>query len=214
MRWLAPKSLVFAVTMAVVHLGLGASNASAQDFFSLFGNVFGGKPSRSTPVLSFAPDQHPDEGKVQRPVTRSAGDSYCVRTCDGRYFPISAAGGQSRAETCKSFCPAAETKVFSGGSIDNAVADNGKSYSDLPNAFRYRNELVGDCNCNGKDAVGLAQINIEDDRTVRRGDLVAGANGLMVVGRSAEGRRASLLFSPASSEVQARYSRFPVVAAE
>lgn len=214
MHCLAPKSLVFAGTMALVHLGLGASGASAQDFFSLFGNVFGGKPSRSAPVLSFAPDQQLDEGRIQRPAMRSVGGSYCVRTCDGRYFPISAAGGQSKAETCKSFCPAAETKIFSGGSIDNAVTDNGKSYSDLPNAFRFRNELVGDCTCNGKDSVGLAQIKIEDDRTVRRGDLVAGANGLMVVGRNAEGRRASLQFSPASPEIRARYSRLPIVAAD
>ena len=53
-----------------------------------------------------------------------------------------ASDNASRAASCNSFCPASETKVFSGSSIDNATAENGKSYSDLPNAFRYRNELV------------------------------------------------------------------------
>ncbi len=208
------KGIFLVAAMTMAHLGAGVTSASAQDFFSLFGNVFGGKSSRASPALSFAPDQPFDDGRIRRQATRSSGGSFCVRTCDGRYFPVSAAGGQSKAETCKSFCPAAETKVFSGGSIDHAIAENGKSYSDLPNAFRFRNELVGDCTCNGKDPVGLAQIKIEDDRTVRRGDLVAGANGLMIVGRGAEGRRATLQFSPASPDVQARYRQFPVVAAE
>ena len=47
-------------------------------------------------------------------------DSYCVRTCDGRYFPVVARNGQSAAEACHNFCPAAETRVFRGSSIDNA----------------------------------------------------------------------------------------------
>ena len=214
MRVLISRVMVLAITIAAVHIGPGVSSAYAQDFFSLFGNVFGGKSSRSAPVLSFAPDQPVEDGRMRRQAVRSVSGSYCVRTCDGRYFPIPAAGGQSKAETCKSFCPAAETRVYSGGSIDHAIADNGKSYSESPNAFRFRDELVSNCSCNGKDPVGLAQIKIEDDRTVRRGDLVAGANGLMVIGRSAGGRRAALQFSPASPDLQARYSRYPVLAAE
>jgi hypothetical protein len=78
-----------------------------------------------------------------------------VRTCDGRYFPVVASDGQTKAEACKSFCPAAETKIYHGGSIDNAASDAGRSYSDLPNAFRYRKELVAGCTCNGKDPAGL-----------------------------------------------------------
>jgi hypothetical protein len=104
--------------------------------------------------------------------------------------------------------------LFYGSSIDNAAAENGKAYSELPNAFRYRNELVSGCTCNGKDQVGLARVNIEDDPTLRQGDIVAGENGLLVAGRSGYRRGAELNFSPVSEKVRAKYGRVPVVARE
>ena len=57
---------------------------------------------------------------------------------------------------CNNFCPASETKVVYGSNIDDAVTDNGKPYSELPNAFRYRTEMVDGCTCNGRDQFGLA----------------------------------------------------------
>jgi hypothetical protein len=137
-----------------------------------------------------------------------------VRSCDGRYFPVTAGDGQSRAASCNSFCPASETKVVYGSSIDSATTEKGKSYSELPNAFRYRNELVAGCTCNGKDQFGLARVKIEDDPTLRKGDIVAGANGLVVASGAADKRGASLNFSPASAQLRAKYQRVPVVAAE
>ncbi len=101
-----------------------------------------------------------------------------------------------------------------GSSIDNAATESGKPYSELPNAFRYRNELVAGCTCNGKDQVGLAPVGIENDPTLRKGDIVAGSDGLVVAGRGADKRGASLNFSPASLAVRARYQRVPVLAAE
>ena len=105
------------------------------------------------------------------------GQAYCVRTCDGRYFPVTGSDNQSRAASCNSFCPASDTKVVYGSSIDNAATENGKPYSELPNAFRYRNELVAGCTCNGKDQIGLAQVKIDNDPTLRKGDIVAGEAG-------------------------------------
>jgi hypothetical protein len=142
------------------------------------------------------------------------GQAYCVRTCDGRYFPISAPDSQTRAASCNNFCPASDTKVVYGSSIDNAATENGKLYSELPNAFRYRKEIVAGCTCNGKDQIGLAPIKIENDPTLRKGDIVAGANGLVVAGPGADKRGASLNFSPASKAVRSRYQRVPVVASE
>jgi hypothetical protein len=151
------------------------------------------------------------EGRAAR--YSGGNQAYCVRTCDGRYFPISGADGQSKASSCSSLCPASDTKVVYGSSIDNAATDNGKSYSELPNAFKYRNEIVAGCTCNGKDQFGLASVKIEDDPTVRKGDIVAGAGGLMVASRT-ERRHGALNFSPASSSIRARYERLPVVASE
>jgi len=193
-----------------------ASAAQAQDFFSALFGGFGGRPRHPYVSLPFAND----DGSIPQPRAEmrsrysGGGHAYCVRTCDGRYFPVTASDNASRAASCNKLCPASETKLFYGSSIDNAAADNGKSYSELPNAFRYRNELVGGCTCNGKDQIGLAPVKIEDDPTLRKGDIVAGENGLLVAGRSADKRGAELNFSPASEKVSAKFGRVPVVARE
>ena len=206
-------------TAALVCACALAPAAQAQDFFS---QLFGGfNRPRQQPYIQmpFADD----DGQVYAPRREGrvryggggsggGGQAFCVRTCDGRYFPVTASDNASRAASCNSFCPASETKVFSGSSIDNATAENGKVYSDLPNAFRYRNELVSGCTCNGKDQIGLAPVKIENDPTLRKGDIVAGENGLLVAGRSADKRGAELNFSPASEKVRAKYGRVPVVA--
>src|SRR4051794_16986283 len=191
-----------------------APAAQAQDFFSA---LFGGMGRARQPYISlpFAGD----DGSM--PVRRNepryyggGGQAFCVRTCDGRHFPVTGPDNASRAASCNSFCPASETTVVYGSNIDSATTDNGKQYSELPNAFRYRNELVAGCTCNGKDQIGLAPVSIENDPTLRKGDIVAGENGLLVAGRSSDKRGAELNFSPASEKLRAKYERVPVVARE
>jgi hypothetical protein len=192
-----------------------APAAQAEDFFSALFGGFGGGRRHAQPYISlpFSSDGGPVAAPIERP-RYGGGLAYCVRTCDGRYFPVTASDNASRAASCNSFCPASETKVVYGSNIDNAATENGKPYSELPNAFRYRNELVAGCTCNGKDQIGLAPVKIENDPTLRKGDIVAGENGLVAAGRSADRRGASLDFSPVSDRVRAKYSRAPVVAQE
>lgn len=200
-----------AAVAAVLSLSLGPA-AQAQDFFS---QLFGGFGGRSRPPVIRMP--FGDEGgPFERSQSRrygGGGQAFCVRTCDGRHFPIGGSDRESRVESCSNLCPASETKVVYGSSIDDAATDNGKPYSELPNAFRYRNEMVSGCTCNGKDALGLAKVKIEDDQTLRKGDIVAGENGLLVATRP-DRRGAELQFSPASERIKARYQRAPVVARE
>ena len=194
-----------------------APAAQAEDFLSALFGAFGGRSQAPSVRMPFAGEGNPfaPQNEARSRVGYSGGgQAYCVRTCDGRYFPISASDSQSRAASCSSFCPASETKVVYGSNIDNAATENGKPYSELPNAFRYRNELVAGCTCNGKDQIGLAPVKIENDPTLRKGDIVAGADGLMVAGRGADKRGASLNFSPASERLRSRYQRVPVVASE
>jgi hypothetical protein len=200
-----------------------APAAQARDFFTSFFNSLSDNPAvgqqrpQPSTALPFASpgDLFGRPAEPARPrVSYGGGQAYCVRTCDGRYFPIGASDGQSRAASCNSFCPASETKVVYGSTIDHAATENGKPYSELPNAFRYRNEMVAGCTCNGKDQLGLAPVKIEDDPTLRKGDIVAGANGLVVAARTSDRRGASLNFSPASASVRAKYQRLPVVASE
>jgi hypothetical protein len=212
MNWISGKRLVFGAT-AVLCVSALAPTAQAQDFFS---QLFGGFGRSRAPQihLPFGDEGGSFSQREPRPRGYGGGQAYCVRTCDGRHFPVSGPDNQSRAASCNNFCPASDTKVVYGSSIDHATTENGKPYSQLPNAFRYRDELVAGCTCNGKDQIGLAPVKIEDDPTLRKGDIVAGADGLMVAGRSADKRGASLNFSPASDRIQARYQRVPVVARE
>ncbi|WP_028138506.1 DUF2865 domain-containing protein [Bradyrhizobium japonicum] len=204
-----------AAILVVVSTGLAmAPSAHAQDFFS---NLFGGFRMRPPPEIRI-PFPTDDNPRYEAPRHRSSyggGTAYCVRGCDGRYFPAQGSDGESKAQSCKSFCPASETSLVYGGSIDDATTANGKSYSELPNAFRYRNEIVAGCTCNGKDPVGLAQVKAEDDPTLRKGDIVAGANGLVVASRNANDRRGvAMNFSPLPDSVRARFRQVPVVAKE
>jgi hypothetical protein len=209
MNWTSGKRLAWGAA-AVLCASLLAPAAQAEDFFSALFGGFG--RSRAPQIhLPFAGEGGPVSQGEPRPRSYGGGQAYCVRSCDGRYFPVNGPDKQSRAAACNSFCPASDTKIVYGSSIDHAATETGKPYSELPNAFRYRNELVAGCTCNGKDQIGLASVKIDDDPTLRKGDIVAGESGLMVAGRP-DRRGAALNFSPASDRVQARYQRVPVVA--
>lgn len=88
--------------------------ASAGIFDFLFG---GDKPQRQAPQSSsnaFADPFGLSNPDPAPPVASSGGrfTTYCVRTCDGRYFPLTSRGGGTPAQMCQSFCPASQTKVF------------------------------------------------------------------------------------------------------
>jgi hypothetical protein len=198
-------------TIAVACLLL-AGAAYAEDAYEIMtggARVQYSSPSRSM-ALSFGENPTaaiPPKGSLARlNIQSNSSASYCVRTCDGRYFPA-----PSGAEGCKNLCPASETKLFFGSSIDNASSRDGKAYSALPNAFRYRKELVAGCTCNGKDVIGLASVSIKDDKTLRRGDIVANAGGLEVVNRIDEGH---LSFAKASTAMRSKFERLPVLASD
>lgn len=114
-----------------------------------------------------------------RPAAASGGGAaFCVRSCDGRYFPMQNRSGVTPAQMCQAFCPASATRVFFGGSIDNASASNGERYAESANAFAYRKALKADCTCNGRDPAGLAPIDLSLDTSLRAGDVIATASGL------------------------------------
>jgi Protein of unknown function (DUF2865) len=161
LRGRAPRrfgvSVAFLVAMATL---THAVPAKAGLFDFLFGGIFGQQQSIA-------------------PQGSGAYASYCVRTCDGRYFPLPRTDAQQSAHICQSLCPAAETKVFSGSGIDYATARDGTPYSRLMNAFVYRQKIVPGCTCNGRDTFGTAAMKLEDDPTLRPDDLVATKNGLV-----------------------------------
>jgi hypothetical protein len=122
--------------------------------------------------------------------------AFCVRLCDGRYFPIQRTSNSNPVRTCNAFCPTARTKVFSGREINAATANDGSRYKDLPNAFVYRDRKVADCTCNGKDAYGLVTTEANDDTTLRPGDIVATDRGFVAYNPSS---KRSKEFTPIAS---------------
>ena len=185
------------VSFGVLALSVPAP-ASAEGIFE---SIFGGlrrsveAPRAPTNIQSFA-DPSADAGVINVPAERTAGGpaaAYCVRSCDGSYFPVRAQAGLSAAEACHSFCPGSQTRLYSGSSIDAAVATNGSRYVDLPNAYVYRKQLVAGCTCNGRDAFGLARIDATSDPTLRPGDVVATKNGLVAF---AGGKNRTAGFTP------------------
>jgi Protein of unknown function (DUF2865) len=153
--------------------------------------------------------RHSDSGSF------GGGTAYCVRLCDGRHFPIQRSSGASPVQVCSSFCPAARMKIFSGSTIERAVASDGTKYSELPNAFLYRTKLVSDCTCNGKDPVGLVTpTTTNDDPTLRTGDIIAGEQGLVAY---TGGKRQNAEYTPVESysglntELRSRLSGVKVI---
>jgi hypothetical protein len=138
-----------------------------------------------------------------------------VRSCDGRYFPLTARNA-SPAQLCQAFCPASPTKVFFGGNIDGASSASGERYADSENAYAYRKALRADCTCNGRDPAGLAPIDLTLDTSLRPGDVIATTDGLVAYSGVRTGTGQTAEFTPVASypgltaEVRARLGEMRV----
>lgn len=105
----------------------------------------------------------------------------CVRACDGFYFPISYSTVPGRfstdAQACQRLCPGAQVSLYTyhnpGEEIEQAVSVDGAPYTALPNAFRYRKELVSGCSCRPPgESWAQALHNADDSNTLENGDIV------------------------------------------
>jgi len=166
------KVLGFGALVVALMAGL-PHEASAQGLFDTFFGSFR-RPAPSAPATTAPAVTGYQSVGLGRSVT------FCVRLCDGRFFPMQH-HGNAAAQTCNALCPASTTQTFSGGEIASAVAADGTRYSRLANAFLYRKRIVSDCTCNGKDSLGLARLPISADTTMRPGDIVATQGGVTVV---------------------------------
>ena len=141
-----------------------------QQLNSFFGNIFNNNAQPAPP----------------RPVAASTGPAFCVRSCDGKYFPLMRSAA-SPAQLCQAFCPASPTKIFFGSNIDSAYAATGERYADSENAFAYRKALRADCTCNGQNPAGLASVDLALDGSLRSGDVLATADGNVAYSNSPTG---------------------------
>jgi hypothetical protein len=167
--------------------------------FNFFG-LFGGGRRRETPEITVRPSEpRPERPRDNAEQARShTGENvggpraYCVRTCDGFFFPMGPAtsGGarDSQQASCNAMCPGAETVLYSvarQGSIEDAVNVRGQTYTALRTAFRFRQGVDRSCSCQANATQGLARLPVTQDPTLRPGDVVVTEEGARVFRGSA-----------------------------
>jgi len=198
--------------------------ASAEGLFDFF---FGGaqKQHQAPSQANFFADPfglNPQPAPTApRPMASGSGPAFCVRSCDGKYFPL-ARGNATPVQMCQAFCPASATKVFFGSTIDGASSATGERYAESENAYVYRKALRADCTCNGRDPAGLAPVDLTLDTSLRPGDVIATTNGLVAYSGVRVGASQTAEFTPVASypgltaDVRARLGEMKVapIAAE
>lgn len=215
------RAIVVSAILAAPLL-VASAPVSAEGLLDFF---FGGfqKPQRQAPTTSSYADPFtgqqatPDQGSA--PPTRTAsggsGPAFCVRACDGKYFPLMR-GSASPAQMCQAFCPASTTKVYFGSTIEGASSATGERYADSENAFAYRKALRADCTCNGHGPAGLAPVDLTLDNSLKAGDVVATTDGLVAYTGVRLGMEQTADFTPVASypgltaEVRARLGEMKV----
>ena len=179
-------------------------SVSAEGLFDMF---FGGgqkqQARQPSPQASFFADPfgtNPQQAQpAPAPRVAGSGPAFCVRSCVGKYFPLTMRGNATPVQMCQAFCPASATKVFYGGHIDSASASNGERYADSENAFAYRKALRADCTCNGRSPSGLAPVDLALDTSLRSGDVVATTDGLVAYTGVRLGAGQAAEFTPVAS---------------
>jgi hypothetical protein len=213
------RMMPVAVAMLVGSVALAPRIAAAEGLFDFF---FGGQKQqqqKGPPQANFFADPFGLNQQAAptppRAVAGGSGPAFCVRSCDGRYFPLARANA-SPVQTCQAFCPASPTKVFYGSTIDGASSATGERYADSENAFAYRKAMRADCTCNGRDPAGLAPVDLTLDTSLRAGDVIATTNGLVAYSGVKLGVNQTAEFTPVASypgltpEVRARLGEMKV----
>jgi Protein of unknown function (DUF2865) len=195
------RARLVAVATLSSALMLVPGSVSAEGLFDFF---FGdAQKQRQAPSLAsfFADPFGNNQPQQPAPAPRVAGSgpAFCVRGCDGKYFPLTMRGSASPAQTCQAFCPASVTKVFYGSTIDGATANNGERYPDSENAYAYRKALRADCTCNGRNPLGLAPVDLTFDTSLRSGDVIATTDGLVAYTGVRLGAGQAAEFTPVAS---------------
>ncbi len=195
-------------------LVLSPQLAAAQGLFDfLFGGIAKQQQQASPQANFFAdPGTNPQPAPPPRPAYAGSGAGFCVRSCDGRYFPL-LRGSASPAQMCQAFCPASATKVYFGSSIEGATTSGGELYADSDTAFAFRKELRADCTCNGRSPAGLAPVDLSLDNSLRAGDVIATTDGLVAYsgGKNGAGEFKPIASYPGlTTEVRARLNEMKV----
>lgn len=153
-------------------------------FASLFGGMNEPAPRRARPDLErFNPDDIRREHQTREPGSTGEGDgkrwlpgapkgsnfkTWCVRLCDGYYFPIRENTNSGNFDTelamCEQRCPGAEVSLYANKTYRQpesmVSAVTGEPYVDLPSAFAYRKAFHPACGC--KPTTDIREAKVPD----------------------------------------------------
>jgi Protein of unknown function (DUF2865) len=106
---------------------------------------------------------------------------FCVRTCDGYFFPLIKSTRATRQQSCELACPSATMEIYDGATIETARNRKGQRYTALPRAFAFRDRASQACACNDpQTAQSRAEQAGENDPTLQSGDVLVETGGAFV----------------------------------
>jgi len=151
----------YAVDAAIIE-GCDQLTAQAQ---SLAAEIDALKAQGAEAIIAEAPTGLKPYGFKARTNPNMSYRTFCVRECDGFYYPLSEAstpGSFLADETkCQASCSSPAKLFYSalpGEDAGEMVALTGERYGEIANAFRYRSEYVEDCACKPKPWSAEAKV--------------------------------------------------------
>lgn len=196
---MAKKRLHFlkgVLSKGVLGLALCLLSAPAGQAQGLLEFLFGPDPAsqQAAPARESAPSRRArvqgavGELRFARP--RDGGNSlssdpyvggFCVRTCDGYFFPLIKSTRATRQQSCELACPSAQMEIFDGATIETARNRKGQRYSALPRAFAFRDKAFGACACNDPaTSQAYFERTAKADPTLHSGDILVETDGAFV----------------------------------
>ena len=114
----------------------------------------------------------------------ASGVAYCVRLCDGYFFPLSRPGANlaELQTSCSNLCPSAQTRLYSAPAGSEGIEQaksRGEAYTSLANAFLHRTKVSKACTCTAV-GYGLETQDTMTDATFKRGDVFVAEKGLKI----------------------------------
>ena len=190
------------LSIALVSLSLlsGVQNLRAQSFLDeLFGPDESASPHRATGRNGGDAGAHGgrggqehghagrgehgqlDGGRENDGASFGSGTEFCVRTCDGYFFPLIKSAQQTKQASCEYACPSAPVAYYHGASIESARNLKGEKYTALPTAFKFREKVSQGCTCHPPEESQENSLKIVgNDPTAHSGDIVVGQKGALV----------------------------------
>ena len=177
--------------------------ASAEGLFDFF---FGGRKSSSSARRPRKPISLPiRSASTSSPRRRSrsraagSGPAFCVRSCDGKYFPVAARGGATPVQMCQAFCPASATKVFFGSIIDGASSAGGERYAEAKTPSPIARRCAPTAPATAAIPPASRRWISTLDSSLRPGDVIATTSGLVAYSGIRVGANQTAEFTPVAS---------------